>query len=226
MISMINSVLINQSIDLCPIQGTNKKPGTKISNMKIFKYILVCLFLLFTRGCDFYSTHLWIFEENGLQDERNPLTFFLGIGWQGLIYVNLIVIIFAMALYFIYSFKYHPQQMKNKKPRTLWQYMSLLFYEKENQWYKIFYSIPYKKMAFWSHAGNCLIYTLIIASLLATMHNLGQYYQLKGYQNFSKMIGSPIALIYTLIAINATLILIISLRREFERIYPPIENQI
>ena len=36
---------------------------------KKLKFLSVMFLLLFARGCDFYSTSLWIFQEGGLEHE-------------------------------------------------------------------------------------------------------------------------------------------------------------
>ena len=63
--------------------------------------------LLFARGCDFYSTSLWIFQEGGLEHETNPLTQIFGVGWNGLVMVNVIVITLISYCFYIYTFSRH-----------------------------------------------------------------------------------------------------------------------
>ncbi len=54
------------------------------------KFFILTFFLLFARGCDFYSTRLWFFDDP--TGEQNPLYRFFGTGWTGLIIVNLIIV--------------------------------------------------------------------------------------------------------------------------------------
>ena len=94
-------------------------------NKKI-KFLSVMFLLLFARGCDFYSTSLWIFQEGGLEHETNPLTQIFGVGWNGLVMVNVIVITLISYCFYIYTFKYNvvlslspspPNPKRNRKSK-------------------------------------------------------------------------------------------------------------
>lgn len=74
-------------------------------NNKI-KYISVIFLLLFARGCDFYSTSLWIFQEGGLEHKTNPLTQIFGVGRNMLVFVNVIIVALVSYCFYIYMFKY------------------------------------------------------------------------------------------------------------------------
>lgn len=163
------------------------------------KFILFVFLLLFARGCDFYSTSLWIFEPDGLQSETNPLTRFFGIGWNGLIVANVIVISIVILAFYFYSFRYKTARLKPDSGSNYREYASLLYYKKKGQLYQLFYRLPSNKKAMIAHSGYVLVRVIIFASLLATIHNLGQYYQLSFYVSFRNLVGRPLYVIYALI---------------------------
>ena len=75
------------------------------------KFLTITFLLIFARGCDFYSTSLWFFEPGGMEGETNPLTSIFGVGWNGLIIANVIVIVPIIACYFFYEFSYRPKKI-------------------------------------------------------------------------------------------------------------------
>lgn len=182
------------------------------------KFILGTFLLLFSRGCDFYSTSLWIFQEGGLEAETNPLSQFLGIGWNGLLIANVIIVLIILALFYHYCFRYRPKMIEQGLFKNYREYASQLYYNSPNKFYQIFYRIPKNKSAFLAHTGYTLVYVLIIASLLATIHNLSQFYSLAYYDSFRAMVKRPLYVIYGLIIASAILVYTNLIRREFKAV--------
>lgn len=50
-----------------------------------------------------------------------------------------------------------------------------------------------------AHTGYVLTVVFIVASFLATIHNLSQYYGLNFYNQFRNIVGRPLFVIYGLI---------------------------
>lgn len=173
--------------------------------MKI-KFLLLTLILLFARGCDFYSTSLWINEENGLNEEMNPLTQIFGMNWNGLILTNIILIGLIIWMSHYYHFRYNPQLNFNEIPKNYKEYISLLYYGKLNTFVKVFYKIPKNRKVLLGHLGYILIRVTIIASLLAAIHNTCQYHGYEIYDEFRNLVGQPLYVIYGLILISGVLI--------------------
>jgi len=165
--------------------------------MKKFKFIGLIVLLLFARGCDFYSTSLWISQENGLEQEMNWLTQLFGVGWNGLITVNIILITLIIYLHYRYTYHYAvhiPDEQDLDSPLT---YASYLYFGNKNSKFKLLYRMPQDKRIMLAHLGYTLIRFVIIASLIATIHNLNQYYDLGIYKGLSNTAIRPLYLIYS-----------------------------
>jgi hypothetical protein len=162
--------------------------------MKLRFFILTFL-LLFARGCDFYSTSLWFFDNP--TGETNPLYKFFGIGLAGLIITNVIVIILIIYAYYFYSFKYKPKI--HTSSNNLADFVSELYYNEKGHFFKIFYKIPKNKSILLAHTGYILLRVVIAASFLATFHNICQFYDAAFYNLFREMVGRPLYVIYGLI---------------------------
>ncbi len=54
------------------------------------KFFTLTFLMLCARGCDFYSTSLWFFDNPS--GKTNPLYKFFGAGWTVLIDTNIIVV--------------------------------------------------------------------------------------------------------------------------------------
>ncbi|MEM7372227.1 MAG: hypothetical protein AAF587_26650 [Bacteroidota bacterium] len=179
-------------------------------------FILLTVFLLFARGCDFYSTSLWFFQENGMQDEMNPLSRFLGIGWNGLIIVNILLVGGITALHYFASFRYKAKTSFQPKPDSIWEYASQLYFGVPDRFLSVFFRLPKHKEVFLAHMGFVMVRVLIIASFLATIHNCGQYFQWGVYQGFRETVGRPLYVIFAVIGISAFFFHMRFLSKEFQ----------
>ncbi len=160
------------------------------------KFAALIFLLVFARGCDFYSTSLWFFDNP--KGETNPLYRFFGIGWTGLIIANIIII--GLVIYAVYYFYFRYQRPVNltKEPKNYRELASLQYYNSTNKFYQIFYKTPQNKRVLFAHTGYVLTIVIIIASLLATIHNLSQYYGFTFYNQFRNIVGRPLFVIYGL----------------------------
>ncbi|MCB0668940.1 MAG: hypothetical protein KDC80_24115 [Saprospiraceae bacterium] len=166
--------------------------------MKI-KFILLTLLLLFSRGCDFYSTSLWIFENPS--DETNPLSQVFGMGWTGLILVNLILVGFI--IYGFYQYSFAPSAHKRtRKPEKLTDFVSELYFDEKGKFWQLFYRMPKNRKILIGHTGYVLIRVIIVASFLATIHNLCQYYNVPAYDSFRDFVGRPLSVIYAIVLLS------------------------
>ncbi|MBL7816352.1 MAG: hypothetical protein JNL70_15130 [Saprospiraceae bacterium] len=144
------------------------------------KFWLLTGLLLFSRGCDFYSTSLWFFQPDGMKGEMNPLTYFFGVGWNGLILANVIVI--SLILHAFYQYSYHKTKPQfTTRPKDYMDYGSLLYFNQSGQLYKLMYQCPKNHSVAWQHFGYIVVRVVIILSFLAPAHNLLQYYNVATY---------------------------------------------
>ena len=168
-----------------------------------FKFTFFTLLLLFSRGCDFYSTSLWFFDNP--TDETNPLYRYFGIGWTGLLIVNIIIVGLVIYAYFYFYFLYKRPTNLYKEPTNYRELASLQYFNSTDKFYQIFYKIPKNKKVLLAHTGYVSTVVFIIASFLATIHNLSQYYDLHFYNQFRKIVGRPLFVVYGLIVLTLIL---------------------
>lgn len=161
------------------------------------KFLTITFLLLFARGCDFYSTSLWFFEPGGMEGEMNPLTRIFGVGWNGLIIANVIVITLVIVCYFFYVFRYRPQKIVIQSTNFL-DFASELYFGERGKLHQMFYKMPSDKRMMIAHFGYVMIRVIIVGSFLATFHNLCQYYNISFYNTYRDIVGRPLFVIYGL----------------------------
>lgn len=180
------------------------------------RFITLTLLLLFARGCDFYSTSLWFFQENGISNEMNPLTQVFGAGWNSLIVTNIIICTLIIGAFYYYCFKYKPMRNLKSVPQNYKEYASLQYFNRPDAFFQIFYKIPKNNKVIIAHLGYVLIRVLIIASFLATIHNLSQYYNLEYYNTFRNLVKRPLFVIYGFIFIFLVWVYLNLLMKEYQ----------
>lgn len=159
------------------------------------KFFILTFLVLFERGCDFYSTGLWFFDNP--TGETNPLYRIFGMGWTGLIVVNIIIVGLIVYAFYFYTFRHTNKKFKTK-PSGLMDYVSELYFNEKGRFVEIFYKIPINKNIFLAHSGYVSIRVVIFTSFLATIHNLCQFYDVTIYNSFRELVGRPIFVIYGL----------------------------
>ena len=163
------------------------------------KFFLLTFLLLFSRGCDFYSTSLWFFDNP--TGEQNLLYRFFGLGWTGLLVTNIILVALIIYCFHYYTYKYRMDHVSTR-PNNLMDYVSERYYGKAGLFFQVFYKTPKNKNTLWGHMGYILIRMVIIGSLLATIHNMCQFYNIPIYNTFREIVGRPLYIIYGLIFLS------------------------
>lgn len=179
------------------------------------KFYFLTFMLLFSRGCDFYSTSLWFFQPNGMAGEMNPLTRYLGVGWNGLVITNVILIGFIIYAFYYFTFRYKPIQLTTI-PEKLVDFVSVMYYNEKGRLHLLLYKTPVNKKTFLAHTGYVLVRVLIIASFLATIHNLCQFYNVPVYNTFREIVGRPLYVIYGLMICSMLYFYYRIWKKEFE----------
>lgn len=163
------------------------------------KFYLLTFVLLFSRGCDFYSTSLWFFDNP--TGEQNPLFQFFGVGWSGLIIANIILVGLIIYAYYYYTFTYVRVTIKTKHSK-LTDFVSELYFNEKGRFIEVFYKTPSNKKTLLAHSGYILVRVVIFASFLATIHNFCQFYNVSIYNSYREIVGRPLFVIYGLILIS------------------------
>ena len=78
-------------------------------------------------------------------------------------------------------------------------FVSVLYFNEHGRFFDVFYKTPKNKKILLAHAGYILIRVVIVASFLATFHNLCQYNNVSIYNTFRELVGRPLYVIYGLI---------------------------
>lgn len=161
-----------------------------------FKYYLLIFILLFARGCDFYSTSLWFFDNP--TGEQNLLYRIFGFGWSALLVSNAIIVALIIYCYYYYCFKYQLSP-PTEKSYSITDYVSLKYFKKKGLFHQVFYKLPFDKKTGIGHFGYVMIRVAIVGSFLATFHNFCQFYNIDAYNSFRELVGRPLWVIYGLI---------------------------
>ncbi|MCB0541858.1 MAG: hypothetical protein KDE33_30430, partial [Bacteroidetes bacterium] len=69
----------------------------------------------------------------------------------------------------------------------------------KGRFFQIFYKTPKNKLTLLAHVGYVMVRVIILASFLATFHNICQYYNVTFYNTFRDIVGRPLYVIYGLI---------------------------
>lgn len=165
------------------------------------KFFLLSFLLLFARGCDFYSTSLWFFQEGDADGETNPLTSIFGFGWYGLIISNALIMAIIIYAFYRFSFRYR-LKMLTKIPNNVWDYASELYFHQRCKLHLLLFRVPVEKKTYYAHLGYVSIRVIIVASFLATFHNCCQYYDIAFYNTFREVVKRPLFVIYGLILLS------------------------
>lgn len=164
-----------------------------------FKFFLLTILLLFSRGCDFYSTGLWFFDDP--TGETNPLYQIFGVGWTGLIIINVMVVGLIIYAFYYFTFKYK-RTIVHSKPSGLTDFVSELYFFEKGRFKEILYKTPKNKKTILAHMGYISIRVVIFVSFLATFHNLCQFYNVSFYNSFRELVGRPLFVIYGLFILS------------------------
>lgn len=163
------------------------------------KFFLLTFLLLFARGCDFYSTSLWFFDNPS--GETNPLASIFGFGWSGLIVANIIIVGLIIYCFYYYTFKYSTANAPTKS-RTLTEFISELYFNEKGKFYQVLYKTPKNKKIYIGHSGYVLTRVAILTSFLATFHNLCQFYNVAFYNTFREFVVRPLFLFYGILLLS------------------------
>lgn len=110
---------------------------------------------------------------------------------------NVIIVGSIIYAFYFYSFKYKPTRITSSNKLT--DFVSELYFNERGRFFQIFYKTPKNKSTYFAHTGYVLVRVVIVASFLATFHNICQYYNLNFYNTFREITGRLLYMIYGLI---------------------------
>ena len=153
------------------------------------RFILLATLLILTRYADARTTYL---HTRDLKNEANPLTSFLGLGWTGLIIVQVVGLIFLIYSLWIYSFKNVDIPTFDKKISTT-KFISLFHFGDTKSFDKLFYKLPTNKNSLLYAIGFIMTFSLITISILISTSTTFLILSEK-YRNFYSEFKMPVIL--------------------------------
>ena len=170
------------------------------------------------RGLDFYSTSLWFLRPDGYLDETNPLVAWYGIGanWELLWMVNVLLVLLILGAYWFYCFRYRPKFKLNAIPGSPLDLVKWQYFGRSVPTWQLVVRPPKHLWPGLAHLGFVGIRCLAIGSLLAGIHNLGQFYGWEVYSSFRETVGRPNWVIYFLVVLSIGISYRQALQRDLE----------
>ena len=128
------------------------------------RFIFLASLLILTRIADAQTTYL---HTSDLKNEANPLVSFLGLGWTGLIIIQIIGLIFLIYSLWVYSFRQVEIPSFDRNISTT-KFISLFHFRETKSFDKLFYKLPTNRNSLLSAIGFIMTYSLITISILVS----------------------------------------------------------
>lgn len=153
------------------------------------KFIFLSSLLILTRYADAQTTYLHTAD---LKKEANPLVLFLGLGWTGLIIVQVVGLVFLIYALWVYSFR-QVEVPTFEKHISRTKFISLFHFGDTKSFNKLFYKIPTNKNSLLYAIGFIMTFSLITISILIITSTTFLILNEK-YRNFYSEFRIPIIL--------------------------------
>lgn len=128
-----------------------------------------------TRAGDLWSTALFMLQPGGEAGEMNPLTSLFGLGYWPLTVSN--ILFSALLLYGHWQYcKHFGKRTLPSVPSNRSEYVSLLFFGRVGQAWKTLFTVERNQRLHYSQLAHVLLKAIACVSVLAVLHNLGQFY--------------------------------------------------
>jgi len=145
--------------------------------MKILKFLIVLLWILFSKCYDVYCTYL---HTPDLSKEANPLVSMLGFNWDWLlIVIGLLTIYICYTLYLITfkSMNLYPLE----KEYSFSNFIGYMYLCKKSSWLTTFYRFPKEIKRFHFFYGNILvrfgIFSGVVSTIMWVLINNSEFYK-------------------------------------------------
>jgi hypothetical protein len=129
------------------------------------RFIFLASLLILTRFADAQTTNL---HTSDLKNEANPLASFLGLGWTGLIIIQVIGLIFLIYSLWVHSFRQVEIPSFDRNISTT-KFISLFHFQDTKSFEKIFYKLPTNRNSLLSAIGFIMTFSLITISILVSI---------------------------------------------------------
>ena len=146
--------------------------------MKILKFLIILLWILFSKSYDAYCTYL---HTPNLSKEANPLVSVLGLNW-----FLLLIVIGSLTIYTCYTLSlisFKPIKLYPlEKGYSFSNFIAYMYFGKKSSWLSILYRIPpIRNKRFHYTFGNIFVRYLVFAGIVSTVMwlliNNSEYYR-------------------------------------------------
>lgn len=174
------------------------------------------ILFIVTRAGDLWSTSLWMLEPGGVDDELNPLTSVIGLGFWPVALVNVALTAAIVLGHWRYT-KEAPVRDLSSTPDNWRTFLSLRYTGRIDQYGRLIWGrSPHGRLS-WSFMAHGLIKALSVTGVLVVLHNLGQYHAWSINDQLRELLVRPAFVIYGLTGIAIVLFHIEVGRRAFLR---------
>jgi len=164
--------------------------------MKKVYFVLLSLWILFSRAYDTYSTYLYTPD---LSREANPLSSILGLGWRPLLFIVGGLTLYALYCFYVHTFRSF-DFLPTEKGYSLEEFSTYVFLGRKERWWALFYKRPNSLKRLNHYLGHFLTLFLAYAGIVSTVMWLLLNHT-DWYPNYHRA-----SIIYTLIIVGCLLI--------------------
>jgi len=134
--------------------------------MKILKFLIILLWILFSKSYDAYCTYL---HTPDLSKEANPLVSVLGLNWFWLLIVIGSLTIYTC--YTLYLISFNPIKLYPlEKGYSFSNFIAYMYFGKKSSLFSILYKIPaIRNKRFHYTFGNIFVRYLVFAGIVSTV---------------------------------------------------------
>ena len=134
--------------------------------MKKLKFLIILLWILFSKCYDIYCTYL---HTPDLSKEANPLVSVLGLNWFWLLIVIGSLTIYTCYTLYLISFK--PIKLYPlEKGYSFSNFIAYMYFGKKSSWLSIIYKVPpIRNKRFHYTFGNIFVRYLVFAGIVSTV---------------------------------------------------------
>ena len=169
---------------------------------------------LITRAGDLWSTEIWMNVPGGEVGEMNPLSGIMGFTFWPLLVSNLMVSGVLLFGHWWYCRHYTARSI-NGSPKDRWQFLSLVFYGRPDHARYLPIRRGSAPKLYNAQLAHVLLQAVAAVSVLAILHNLGQYHEWEINNTLREVLVRPAFVIYGLGAVLFIFFYVRMAEREF-----------
>ena len=159
------------------------------------RFLIWTIVFVITRTGDLWSTNQFMKVPGGVDGEMNPLSSILGFTFWPLFVSNLVVSGVLLYGHWWYCRHYSVRSIEGSPPNR-WQFLSLVFYGRADHARYLPFRSGSEPKVYQAQLGHVLLQTIAVVSMLAVLHNLGQYHGWAINDSLREVLVRPAFVIY------------------------------